>query len=651
MLKWNQIYEWNKKFISKIKTENKQETLYLINQEIFVSSNHLGNLNSKILDSQNIIDKENNFVIINEEIWKMIKKTFPYEKEIKIEGRYDNQKYVFRIDKYTYYFYFVNDNNELNEGYIKGDSYYTASRIFSKFIEININEFINKFHINKNSNSQQKINESNHFFYFRLKSKNINKQNNNNNHNQIKNVGNFVNNIKNVNNNFNKFNKNNDHNHQNNGQLAFFQNKNNHINNMRINNNNIHIQQNNQIRMNNFINFNNINQQNKINNNIFNQFNPNLINNINNMNNNIPKQKRFHSAKKQRIKNSPFLIPKNYAAGLDNIGATCYMNATLQCLAHIEKFCKYLLNPENIQNIQKNKFKYKLTNAYLIVLINLWQNINIQSYAPHNFKQVISDMNPLFQGVQANDSKDLIIFLLENMHNELNVPINNQQNNDMINQFDFNEALKTFKNFFINNYRSVISNLFYGFFDSTMVCKKCGVMTHNIQCYNILIFPLEEVRIFKNRIQNIVTIEECFEYYQKKDKMSGSNQIYCNKCKSMVDSINYSKLITCPNILILNLNRGKGLQFNIKIEIQEKLNVGNFLYFKNSNEIPTNYELIGIVTHFGPSDMSGHFIAFCKSFVDNNWYKYNDSIVTLSSFMEAKNTGVPYILFYTGSRN
>ena len=651
MLNLNQIHEWNKKFISKIKTENKQETLYLINQEIFVSSNHLGNLNSKILDSQNIIDKENNFVIINEEIWKMIKKTFPNEKEIKIEGGYDNQKYVFLIDKYTYYFYFVNDNKELNEGYIKGDNSNTASRIASELISISINEFINKFHINKNSNSQQKINESNHFFYFRLKSKNTNKQNNNNNHNQIKNVGNFVNNIKNVNNNINNFNKNNGHNHQNNGQLALFQNKNNHKNNMRINNNNIHIQHNNQIGMNNFFNFNNINQQNKINNNIFNQFNPNLINNINNMNNNIPKQKRFHSAKKQRIKNSPFLIPKNYAAGLDNIGATCYMNATLQCLAHIEKFCKYLLNPENIQNIQKNKFKYKLTNAYLIVLINLWQNINIQSYAPHNFKQVISDMNPLFQGVQANDSKDLIIFLLENMHNELNVPINNQQNNDMINQFDFNEALKTFKNFFINNYRSVISNLFYGFFDSTMVCKKCGVMTHNIQCYNILIFPLEEVRIFKNRIQNIVTIEECFEYYQKKDKMSGSNQIYCNKCKFMVDSINYSKLITCPNILILNLNRGKGLQFNIKIEIQEKLNVGNFLYFKNSNEIPTNYELIGIVTHFGPSDMSGHFIAFCKSFVDNNWYKYNDSIVTLSSFMEAKNTGVPYILFYTGSRN
>ena len=46
--------------------------------------------------------------------------------------------------------------------------------------------------------------------------------------------------------------------------------------------------------------------------------------------------------------------------------------------------------------------------------------------------------------------------------------------------------------------------------------------------------------------------------------------------------------------------------------------------------------------------MSGRFIAFCKSFVDGKWYKYNDAIVSPSSFNEAKNTGVPYILFYSG---
>ena len=492
------------------------------------------------------------------------------------------------------------------------------------------------------------------------------------NNNKFNNIDNFNNN-KNINHNnitinnmnknvINNFNNNNHHqknnNNHNNNNFQFLPQKNINMINMNINNNNnknnnkqnFLNNNNNQNKENNFLQLNpflgNMNQQNLINNN----FKPLFNNNINNNNNNKIKP-RPHSSSKIIGNHKKPLIPKNFAAGLNNIGATCYMNATLQCLAHVKKLTRYFLKPERIQNIQKNNLKCKLTNSYLIVLINLWQNINIKNYSPHNFKQIISDMNPLFKGVQANDSKDLILFLLETMHNELNIPLSNSKppsSNMLINQNDFNKSLKIFTKFFKNTYRSVISNLFYGFFDSVMLCKNCKITTHNIQCYNILIFPLEEVRIYKKRPQNIVSIEECFEHYQKQDTMSGSNQIYCNSCKRMSDSINYSKLITSPNILILNLNRGKGLQFNITIEFDEYLDIKKFLYFNQSNDIPSFYEIIGVVTHFGPSGMSGHFIAFCKSFVDNKWYKYNDSIVSPSSFQEARNTGVPYILFYSG---
>ena len=177
-----------------------------------------------------------------------------------------------------------------------------------------------------------------------------------------------------------------------------------------------------------------------------------------------------------------------------------------------------------------------------------------------------------------------------------------------------------------------------------MKCQNCGIITHNIQCFNILIMPLEEVRNFKNRYQNYVTIRECFEYYQKTDYMIGENQIYCNYCKRMSTSENNTTLIVGPKILIINLNRGKGLQFNIKLLFEEKIDISNFIFY--SKQTNFNYRLIGVVTHFGPSGESGHFIAFCKSFVDGNWYKYNDAIVTLSSFTEAQRTGVPYILFY-----
>ena len=117
-------------------------------------------------------------------------------------------------------------------------------------------------------------------------------------------------------------------------------------------------------------------------------------------------------------------------------------------------------------------------------------------------------MNPLFAGIQANDSKDLILFLMETIHNELNTAKNINPPNQTLNQYDYEETFKLFSNYFKNNYSSVISNLFYGMYNSMMKCLNCNIITHNIQCYNILIFPLEEVRKFKNRMQNMVDIIE-----------------------------------------------------------------------------------------------------------------------------------------------
>ena len=223
------------------------------------------------------------------------------------------------------------------------------------------------------------------------------------------------------------------------------------------------------------------------------------------------------------------------------------------------------------------------------------------------------------------------------MHNELNSAKKGNENNfEIIDQYNYEKSLQSFMKYFQENFRSIVSEIFYGMYNSMMKCHSCGTITHNIQCYNILIMPLEEVRKFKNRSHNYVTIRECFEHYQKTDFMTGQNQIYCNYCKRMSTSENYTKLIVGPQVLIINFNRGKGLQFNIKILFDEYLNISDFIYYKKETNV--NYKLIGVVTHFGPSGESGHFIAFCKSFVDNNWYKY--------SFYEVQKTGVPYILFY-----
>ena len=414
----------------------------------------------------------------------------------------------------------------------------------------------------------------------------------------------------------------------------------------------------NQLFLNKFININNKNHNNN---------NKQINNSINNINNNKfiinvklkpnpqqekkPNKNRSASAPKIRASNI-ILMSKTNAKGLANIGATCYMNATLQCLAHIQRLTHYLLNSETKKKISSDKIKYKLTSAYLTVLENLWQNKNIKYYSPNQFKDVISEMNSLFAGIQANDSKDLILFLLETMHNELNLEnkninnINNQENyvDDIQAQYNYEMALKNFSNYFKEKYNSIISSLFYGMFNSIMCCQNCNVVLNNVQCYNILIFPLQKVKEYKMKMDNIVDLYECFDYNQRPDLISGKS-FYCNNCRTMVDNVNTTKILYCPKILVINFNRGKGLEFDVKINFPEYIDIINYVYYKDNS--PTFYELVGIVTHFGPSSMGGHFIAFCKSFGNQQWYKYNDAIVDPSSFEEAKNTGVPYILFYS----
>ena len=171
----------------------------------------------------------------------------------------------------------------------------------------------------------------------------------------------------------------------------------------------------------------------------------------------------------------------------------------------------------------------------------------------------------------------------------------------------------------------------------------CNKTIHNVQCFNILIFPLEEVRKFKGYSQNIVNIYDCFDYNQKQEFMMGENQISCNLCNRLSDSYTQTKIIISPNVLIINLNRGKGLMYDVKINFPEYLELKNYIYYPQS---PHYYELIGVICHLGSSDMGGHFISFCKNSENAKWYKFNDAIVNESNIIEVLNFGVPYVLFY-----
>ena len=61
------------------------------------------------------------------------------------------------------------------------------------------------------------------------------------------------------------------------------------------------------------------------------------------------------------------LICKDSSLGLDNVGATCYMNATLQCLAHIKIISEHIINYKRNGKLEDNG-KFKLSRVYADVL-------------------------------------------------------------------------------------------------------------------------------------------------------------------------------------------------------------------------------------------------------------------------------------------
>ena len=160
------------------------------------------------------------------------------------------------------------------------------------------------------------------------------------------------------------------------------------------------------------------------------------------------------------------LNPKNFRLiGLENVGATCYMNATLQCFINVPTLTQYLLTDEIFKKITQNSHSYELSSAYCYLLFHVCCDEKVTKYfKPQEFKDVISWKNPLFKGVNANDSKDLINFLLEEMNQELiklNPEINfnnyNLGNNFQLNQADKYSVLNHFKFNFAKNNNSIIA--------------------------------------------------------------------------------------------------------------------------------------------------------------------------------------------------
>jgi ubiquitin C-terminal hydrolase len=326
------------------------------------------------------------------------------------------------------------------------------------------------------------------------------------------------------------------------------------------------------------------------------------------------------------------------------------MNATLQSLIHIPELSLYFLNeyPKDEQllnNINSHSVtKGQLSKAYYEVVKGIEilskQNNKNNYYKPKKFKKILGQYNNQFSKYEANDSKDLILYLLQTFHDELNYNAKNKAPKS-IPQPDPTLRLNVYNHFicFYNSTNlSKISTLFYGTYENIIICSKCFTQYFSYQKFEYISFSTYNYR------KNKFSIINGFEDMESKQILKGINQYHCKRCNKFVDAEIYNKIIDLPKYLILNIDYGKDkinkvneLIFEHEIDLKKYLSI----YFGQNSR----YRLISICTHIGKSGSTGHYITYCLNKENNIWYKFNDSSCGICDKYELKKDS-PYLLLY-----
>jgi len=167
------------------------------------------------------------------------------------------------------------------------------------------------------------------------------------------------------------------------------------------------------------------------------------------------------------------------AVGLQNLGNTCFMNSSLQCLSHVRALREFFVSDEYKDDLNADAFKTagKLAEAFAKLLRLMWSPETTQ-VAPRNFKWQIGQFAEQFAGYGQQDSMEFIEYVLDGLKEDVN-KVKGPKPFVELKEADGREdrvvADEARRNYLQRNH-SRIDELFLGFFKSTVTCPQptCG---------------------------------------------------------------------------------------------------------------------------------------------------------------------------------
>ena len=312
--------------------------------------------------------------------------------------------------------------------------------------------------------------------------------------------------------------------------------------------------------------------------------------------------------------------------GINNLGATCYLNSQLQCLA---------LNPV----FRDGVFSWKRPSS----------SNSATSSNSSSMSDVMSNLQKLLAGMHSGSKR---VVFAEQLAQSLGLVEDEMQDPNEFAGLLFNRMQDLFqhecKTSNHNNLKDLLPSIFQGQYEYVTECQFCEVRSTRLESFTELTLPI----IPATSSGDATDVEACLYEYLSSEELTGDNQYMCAHCGEKHDAKRYIQLAEVPPVINVQLSRYVyDTKLLMKRKTMDKVRLPRVLTVptrvegringadsdtasskrprttKKASSNAKEYLLCGVLKHQGTSAYNGHYVAEAMDWTTGLWFEFNDEDV------------------------